>query len=921
MEQMQWLTRALEGDRTARAHLFEENIQPIYYLCWKLTGSAAQAGELTRRTFARAFSHLEQIRPDTGFDRWVTVIAVNLCRQSLKKSQPWLFTTDEREMALLRDTYVADEECLPPDCLNVPEQRSLALRTIGLLPPEQRICMVLRYVALLKPHQIAKLMDVDEMTVLGRLNSGRRALMTTLPCAAPQAHLTELFLQEAAALPVPELLRGSCMQTVLSTRPEPEDAPAPEPEPAAEEEAEGGLFANLSKKQKYLLYGGGGLALFLVILLLILALRGCGAKKPEDTLPKPEDAPVEEVDEHLESAALLDEYGIEVLLTYSRRDAEALVEDWQSVLPEYISTGLVDDLALQVETANDEVTEVRLSLEKTELDITRLRKLGLGVQPELDGAAKAIKEAYGLACYGSAPLFDPVPRASDSMAAYSENYRYELKDSNGDGRAELLSITRVGAGFDAKQGIFCPYGESLTELIGLRREAALTLFGEGDYDGDNVDRYLMAANGAAADGSSVLLCAVMEARSEMDAARQSVSALTMEVDGCFAELLPELRLPDAALTLTQLNRKLQSLDGHIGALDGDVFSPMTLQNGEATLYYYTDATRYLFFADSEDSAITRVELLDLSDCRLWDARSQSFRPDGFDLEKLLGMDRYEAYSEYGIRSYNLPNATALGLWEADGIIRTVYNKADPRALWGLRPGDSRDTVEAKVEKADGYSYAEEDAAVRYVLPGKRELAVTYDGSKVAVLQLEDHSHQADYKVPEPAKQSPQALFAAFLPTLSDVKASWYGDLTHDGTGDLLVCRTGGSGCLLQLYVIKDDAVSTTPIYTKTIAASATTDVYVVSHDSGSCLLTYTLSEAVASNSCSWSLLSINAAGGEVVLGQNEAKVNLLDLLLEGQEEFDAVKQEAENYCRNGKYLCGTQSGTADFSGATADLSE
>ena len=130
-----------------------------------------------------------------------------LCRQSLKKSQNWLFTTDEREMALLRDTYVAGEECLPESCLTEPEKRSLALRTISLLPPEQRICMILRYVAQLKPHQIAKIMEVDELTVLGRLNSGRRALLTTLPDPAPKALLTELFSQEAAALPVPELLR------------------------------------------------------------------------------------------------------------------------------------------------------------------------------------------------------------------------------------------------------------------------------------------------------------------------------------------------------------------------------------------------------------------------------------------------------------------------------------------------------------------------------------------------------------------------------------------------------------------------------------------------------------------------------------------------------------------------------------------
>ena len=114
MEQRQWITRALEGERTAKAHLFEETIQNIYYLCWKLTGSAAQAGDLTRRTYARAFSHLAELRPDASFDRWVTAIAVNLCRQTMKKAQPWLFSTDEREKAILNDTYVADEACCRP---------------------------------------------------------------------------------------------------------------------------------------------------------------------------------------------------------------------------------------------------------------------------------------------------------------------------------------------------------------------------------------------------------------------------------------------------------------------------------------------------------------------------------------------------------------------------------------------------------------------------------------------------------------------------------------------------------------------------------------------------------------------------------------------------------------------------------------
>lgn len=922
MEQQQWITRALEGDRTARAHLFEENISPIYYLCWKLTGSAAQAGELTRRTFARAFSHLNQIRPDAGFDRWVTAIAVNLCRQSLKKSQPWLFTTDDREMAVLRDTYVAEEECLPPEILTQPEARSAALRTIGLLPPEQRICTVLRYCANLKPHQIAKTMDVDELTILGRLNSARRTLMMALPSTAPQALITELFAQEAASLPVPELLRGSCMQTVLNTEPEPEPEVPAEPEP--EEEPKTGLLANLDKKQKILLFGGGGLALLLVILILCLALRGCSNKKPAEVLPDSEPAPVEEIDDNLEAEALLQEYGVEVLLTKNRREAEKLLADWEDILPDYASTGNRDDLGLEIETENDAVTEVHVRMENAELEITRLRDLSLGINPELNAAQQAIAEKYGLPCYDDVPLFDPTPRRDDSVAAYSENYRYELVDENDDGRTDLLSITRTGANFDTELGVFRPYGQSLLDFLGQDREAAASLLGEGDYEGDDVELYTMSLFGQAADGSDTVITAIMEARNEMDAARQSVTALTLDVDGCFAELIPELKLPDSALSLTQLERKLEGMGGHIGLLEGDVFAPMDLDSDDDYLVYYNDSIRYLFVADTNEADVDYVEVLDLSDCRLWDARSNCFRLDGFDLEKLLGLDVYQAYSEYGIRSYPTTDlqSSALGLWEADGAIRTVYNAADPRTLWGLSLGDSRETIEAKVEKSEGYLCSEEDNTVCYVISGKRELTVTYSDDRATTLKLADHSYQSDYKAPEPMKKSEKALFSEFLETIPDVKASWFGDLTHDGVGDLLVCRPGGSGCLMQLYCVKDGAVSPTPVYTKTIAQNEGTDVYLVNDSSGPCLLLYTESDSFAVSTVSWKLMSVNASGGEVVLGQNEASMDLLDVFSEeGSEAYNAVVAEAKAYMESGTYLCGTKEGYADFSDATADLSE
>ncbi len=922
MEQRDWMELALEGDRTARAQLFEQNIESIYYLCWKLTGSAAQAGELTRRTFARAFSNLSELRPDAGFDRWVTAIAVNLCRQTMRKTQSWLFTTSEKEMAQLRNIYVADEACLPPGCPENPELRSLALRTIGQLPPEQRVCMVLRYVALLKPHQIARTMEVDEITVLGRLNSGRRALMNALPSDTPQALVTALFAQEAAALPVPELLRGSCMQTVLNAQNEPTKVEPLQADEETEEITEKqGFLGNMTKKQKYLFFGGIGVAAFLVFLLLILAFKGC-SKTPEPE-PKPlEPTPVEEIDEDLESAALLEEYGVEMLLTCTRRDAENLIEAWQPTLADYIIGGTTDDINLEIESSNDQVTRVALSLENTDLDITRLRDLDLGSEPELSAAASAISSKYDLKCYQNKPLFDPEDRADSSIAAYSENYRYELLDENEDGRAEALSITRTGAGFDPQKGIFHPYGDTLTDLLGLNKSQAQELLGEGNYpDNGNIDRFTMHQDGASVDDSKVSMDAIFQARTDMDAARQTLSAITLHVDGCFAELLPELKLPDSALTLDQMSRKLQALSGHLGLLEGDVFDSLTLKNGQSTLVYYDGVTRYLFIADSTNAKISQVELLDLADCKLFNASKCAFSTEGFDLEKLLGMDSYEAYAHYGIRHYATADlsSTVLGLWEADGAIRTIYNAGDPRPLWGIALGDSRETIEEMIEQANGYCSQDEEDSARYVLSGDRELAVTYSNDKAAILQLEDHSYQDNYTAPSPLRKRPEELFSAFLETIPNAKTTWFGDLTHDGEGDLLVCSPSGSGCLLQLYVIKDNEVNLTPIYTQSISVSDATNVYVIDHDSGKCLFLYTLSESLVGRECRWKLLSINASGSEVVLGQNDASVNMMDMMLGDQEGYDNAKQQADGYLDEGRFLCGTQSGAAEFADYKASL--
>ena len=280
MNQSVWIPRAQDGDRTAVAQLFEQTVQPVYYLCCKLTGSAAQAGSLTRRTFDRAFSELSSIRPGVSFSRWTMAIAVNLCRQQLAASQPELLRTDEAEQAMLNDTYVTGEDCLPAACVTDEALQEQALQAVDQLPPRQRVCLYLHSYAKLQPAQIARVLGLPEVTVLGRLNCARYTLRTLLEPLSP----TPLS---------PEMLHGSCLQTAWQAAQATPEQPQSDDEPEDEADVADGTDEperrKLTKKQKILI--GVGAGLLLAVIVLVCVLLG-GKDKTPDEIP----APVEQVD-------------------------------------------------------------------------------------------------------------------------------------------------------------------------------------------------------------------------------------------------------------------------------------------------------------------------------------------------------------------------------------------------------------------------------------------------------------------------------------------------------------------------------------------------------------------------------------------------------------------------------------------------
>lgn len=140
--------------------------------------------DLTQETFLKIYSNIGRYRGESRFSTWVFAIARNVLLNWSARRRPGEPVAAEAAS----DGEPAGDEPDPETLVRDRELRELVLRTIEVLPPRQRQCMVLRVVRSLKYEQIATVMGISVNSVKAHLNQGRN-------------RLEELFSESARALP------------------------------------------------------------------------------------------------------------------------------------------------------------------------------------------------------------------------------------------------------------------------------------------------------------------------------------------------------------------------------------------------------------------------------------------------------------------------------------------------------------------------------------------------------------------------------------------------------------------------------------------------------------------------------------------------------------------------------------------------
>lgn len=179
--------RCLKGDSFAWTELVKTHHRRVYGLCFRFTGSATDAEDLTQEVFLKVYGNLAAFDLTRGtFQTWITTMTRNLLVDHFRRSRAQRVTDsidagwdgDGDEMPLTQ--RLADQGKSQHDRAVQKEIEKMVQEALTKISPELREAVILRDLQDLDYKEIAQVLHIPEGTVKSRISRGRAELARLL---------------------------------------------------------------------------------------------------------------------------------------------------------------------------------------------------------------------------------------------------------------------------------------------------------------------------------------------------------------------------------------------------------------------------------------------------------------------------------------------------------------------------------------------------------------------------------------------------------------------------------------------------------------------------------------------------------------------------------------------------------------------
>lgn len=147
--------------------------QPLFRFVYRLLERREDARDVCQETFLRILRGAREFRKGARFSTWMYQIALNLCRDQVRRRSRWRLRIAEpsgdRDTERWEPEEPAPPEGLPDRAIESRQRERAVHEALRGLPPEQREVVFLKEFEGLKFREIAEVLGCPESTVKSRM--------------------------------------------------------------------------------------------------------------------------------------------------------------------------------------------------------------------------------------------------------------------------------------------------------------------------------------------------------------------------------------------------------------------------------------------------------------------------------------------------------------------------------------------------------------------------------------------------------------------------------------------------------------------------------------------------------------------------------------------------------------------------------
>jgi RNA polymerase sigma-70 factor, ECF subfamily len=166
------VAKSIGGDAESFNQLILRWERPIYALAYRTIGREEDARDVCQETFLRAFRALPAFRGQSKFSSWLYRIALNLCRDWMRRERRTPVVQAPEDMDLLELAAAREPSESIEDLVARKDLTRAVERAMATLPEEQRTAIILKEYHGLTFQEIADLVGCPLSTVKTRLYQG-----------------------------------------------------------------------------------------------------------------------------------------------------------------------------------------------------------------------------------------------------------------------------------------------------------------------------------------------------------------------------------------------------------------------------------------------------------------------------------------------------------------------------------------------------------------------------------------------------------------------------------------------------------------------------------------------------------------------------------------------------------------------------